>query len=318
MTPRIIRDNFSHLYGEAQLPVLEEIFRWELTQHPSLREKLFKIVKHDRDIWQATSVHDLPLFKEVSEGEAYSFESPDQGAAKTLVIKKYGLGFSISEEAVDDGKFQWIADMVAKLAKSARASQEINAMNVFNNAFTTELTADGVSLCNSAHPLPSGGSFRNILSTPADLSDASLKQAVTDFQTVFIGNTGIPYRMVPRTLLVHPDNLHLALEIVGSSLSTALVEGQSGGITNLNNMNSLQRYQLQVETSPYLVDEDAWFLIAAPSDTGLRIVSRKPIETKAASPDQGFVTDSILYKCRFRERVGATEAIGVFGTPGAS
>lgn len=317
MSPKFLRDNFSDLFGASMLPALEEVFRFELSQHPSRREMLFKKVSTARDIWQATAMHDLPLLKQVSEGQEYSFEAPSQGASKTLKPVKFGLGVSISEEAAEDGKFDEIADMVRKLAKSARESQEIQAMNIFNNGFSSETTSDGVAIFSASHTLPSGGSLRNKLSSDSDLSDSSLETMLIDFETQFVGDSGIIYSMQPRNLIVHPSNKRLAMELIGSELRARTETNSTTGVTNVNNMNSLREDGLRVVSSPHLTDADAWFITAEPVDTGLRIISRKDIETKAAGADAGFVNDSILYKCRYREKIGATEPYGVFGTPGA-
>lgn len=317
MSPKFIRDNFSDLFGASMLPVLEEVFRFELQQHPSRREMLFQKKATQRDIWQATAMHDLPLMKQVAEGQEYSFEADAQGSSKTLKPVKFGLGISISEEAAEDGKFDEIGDLVRKLAKSARESQEIQAMNILNNGFSSELASDGVSVFNASHLLPSGSSYSNVLATPSDLSDSSLETMLVNFETNFVGDTGIIYRIVPRNLVVHPSNKRLAMELIGSDLRARTETNSTTGITNVNNMNSLALDGLRVVSSPHLTDADAWFLTAEPEYTGLRIISRKDIETKAAGPDVGFTTDSILYKCRYREKIGVTEAYGVFGTAGA-
>src|ERR1044072_2774737 len=124
-SPKFVRANYSDLFGSAQLPVLEDLFRWELQQHPSCRGILFNTTSMSRDIAQASSMHDLPLLQAIAEGQDYSFEAPPQGANKTYSPVKYGLGISISEEAQEDGKFDEIADMLRKLAKSEIESQEI-------------------------------------------------------------------------------------------------------------------------------------------------------------------------------------------------
>ncbi len=302
-----LRNQYSDLFGTSMLPALEELFRSELEQHPSRREELFKIVSTDRDIWQSSELHDMPLFSEVPEGTDYSFQRPRQGANKTLTPVKFGLGFSISEEAVDDGKFDYIADAIRKMAKSARESQEIQAMNIFNNGFSSETVADGLALFHAAHTLPSGLTYRNKLASPADLSVTSLDTALSDFETQFIGDSNIIYRIQPKTLVVHSSQRRYAMELIGSDLKADSMD---------NNMNSLKQEGLRVVSSPHLTDTDAWFLCAAPMETGLRIISRKPIETKAGGQDSGFVNDSILYKSRYREKIGAISAIGVFGTPG--
>lgn len=307
-SPVAVRNQYSDLFGSGMLPVLEELFMSEMARHPSRRGELFKTVSTDRDIWQSSELHDLPLFDQVNEGTEYSFKRSKQGANKTLVVNKYGLGFSISEEMVDDGKFDLIGDMARKLAKSGMESQEIQAMNVFNNGFSTETTADGVALFSTAHTLPSGGTYRNKLSTDADLSESSLQQALSDFETAQVGDSGIIYNVRPRILLVHPDNKRYAMELIGSDLKAD---------TSDNNLNSMKGDGLRVVSSPHLTDRDFWALQASPEETGLRIISRKPLETKAAGSDVGFVTDSILYKARYREKIGAIHGFGLMGSSGA-
>ncbi len=307
--PVILRGNYGDLYGSSMLPVLEELFRSEIAMHPSRREELFKVVQTDRDIWQYSEMHDMPLFSEIPEGTDYSFERPRAGLSKTIIPVKWGLGFSISEEAVEDGKFDMIGDAVRKMGRSAKESQEISAMNVFNNGFGSQNTPDGQDLFASAHTLPSGSTFRNKLSTDSDLSQSSLDTALSDFETQFIGDTGIIMRMVPKVLLVHPSQRRYAMELIGSDLKPDSAD---------NNKNSIRDEGLRVVSSPHLTDSDAWFLLADKQDTGLRIVSRKGIETKAAGADAGFVNDSILYKSRYREKIDVVNAYGLFGTPGAT
>lgn len=302
--PVFVRSNYSDLFGTTMLPALEELFRSELEMHSSVREQLFKKVATERDIWQSSELHDMPLFENVPEGTEYSFQRPRQGANKTLTILKYGLGFSISEEAIDDGKFDFIADAVRKMAKSAKESQEISAMDIINNGFSGTTTADGAALFSTTHVLPSGLTFRNRPSAEVDLSPAALDAALVDFETQFVGDSGIIYKPKPKVLLVHPSNKRYAMEIIGSDLKADSMD---------NNMNSLKQDGLRVISSPHLTDSDAWFLLADPSETGLRIVSRKPIETKS---EEGFANDSIRYKSRYREIVGAIHAMGTWGTSG--
>lgn len=301
------RAQYGDLFGSSMLPVLEELFLAEMEMYPSLREKLFKVVSHDRDIWQSSEIHDMSLFMQVAEGSEYSFTRPKQGANKTLTVVKYGLGFSITEEMIDDGKFDLVADMTRKLARSAKETQQISAMNIFNNGFSSETTADGVAVFHASHTLPSGLTFRNTPSTQADLSQTALDTALTDFATIFYGDTGILYNIRPRYLFVHESNKRYAMELVGSDLKPDSAD---------NNLNSLKGEGLIVVASPHLTDTDAWYLLARPEETGLRIVSRKPIETMSDATN-GFTTDSILYKSRYREVLGVTHPYGVYGVSGA-
>lgn len=316
MQPVALRANYSDLFGSTMLPVLEELFRAEVAQHPSRRDQIFKKVMTDRDIWQASELHDLDLFNAIPEGQDYNFKRAKQGASKTLSISKYGLGFSISEEAVEDGKFDLIADMTRKLARSGMESQEIQGMNILNNGFASVTSADGRPVFDTLHTLPSGLTFRNELATASDLSASSLEQMLQDFETQFIGDSGIIYNIKPKVLLVHPSNKRLAKELIGSELKPDYVT-TSTGTSNINNMNSFREEGLVVMSSPHISDSDSWFMLGAPEETGLRLVVRRPLETKAAGPDVGFASDSIYYKSRYREAIGVTHPYGIFGTAGA-
>lgn len=307
-SPVAVRGQYTDLYGSTMLPVLEELFRAEMAMHPSKASLLFATRTTDRDIYQYSELMDLDLFQQVSEGQDYTFKRPKQGANKTIVPLKYGLGFSISDEAVSDGKFDMISEMTRKLARSGTESQAIQEMNIFNNAFGTTTVADTLALCHTAHTLPSGGTFRNRLSTDSDLSVTSFDTALADFEQVFVGDSGIIYHLVPKRLLVHPNSKRYAMELVGSTNKPDTAD---------NNLNPFKNDNIEVVSDPHLTDTDAWFLLADAEETGLRIVKRTEIETKAAGPDVGFMNDSIFYKSRYRRIVDALHAYGVLGTPGA-
>ncbi len=306
-----LKQNFSDLYGSSQLPALEWLFRHELPMHEGIRGRLANMKSTQRDVWQMTATHDIDMFVRVEEGEDYSFVTSKQGASKTLSINKYGLGISISEEAIADGKFDELADLMKKLARSAQESREIAFVNLFNNGFSTETTPDGVAAFSASHTFPSSRTMSNVLPVASDLSESSLQQARYLFSTTFIGDTGIIYKMSPRKLLVHPSNEAYAEELVGSSLKPD---------SNDNNINSLKRHGIEVISSPHLTDEDAWFLLAESGDglgQGCVIVEREGIVTKAGGPSVGFMNDSVLYKSRYRENMGWVHPYGVIASAGA-
>lgn len=305
--PVFLRSQFPDLYGADMLPALETLFRMEYNQSPLLREKILNEKMVSNGIWQGSEVHDMALFSQIAEGEDYSFQRPKAGASKTLVPLKYGLGASISDESIADSKFDVVADIITKMAKSARESQEIAAMNLFNNGFSSSVqTADGQNLFATGHTLPSGSTFANKLSTDADLSWSSVQEMRSAFEKNFRGDSGIYYDIKPKYILVHSDSRFYAEEILKSNLKPD---------TSDNNMNSLSGEGLIVLSSPRLTDTDAWFMLSEKSDHSLMVVKSSGVETKSK---EQFENDSILYKARYREIVGVQHPYGVFGTSGAA
>jgi len=302
----ILRNNYSDLFGTSALPALEAIFKHNLSLHPMIREKLFKTENITGDLWQSSELGDLQNFSAVDEGTDYQFVSPRAGAPKSFRPVKYGLGFQISREAVDDGKFSMVADQMKALAESAIDSQEQAAMDIFNNGFVTTYNTgrDALALFSTAHTVPSGLTFRNRASTHADLSVSSLDAALVDFETQQIRDSGKIVNMRPRVLLVPPASRRYAQELIGSDLKAD---------TANNNMNSLKGEGLIVMSSARLTDTDAWFLLAAPEKTGLKLIKRSGIET---SSKEEFDNDTIKYKSRYREVIGFDDAYGVWGSAG--
>ena len=306
VTPVMLRGNYSALFGTTALPALESIFRTSLRMIPMQRNKLFSVTSTDRDIVQATEMGDLPGMIQIPEGTDYTFVAPRPGWNKTYIPQKFGLGFSISREMVDDAKWGVIGQMVGDLARSAAYSQEQAAMDIFNNGFTTVNTGGaGLSLFSSAQTLPSGLTFRNRPTVDVDLSQSSLDAALTDFSTQQVTDSGKILATRARILIVHPSQERYARELVGSTLKPD---------TNDNNLNAFLDDNLTVVTSALLTDPDAWFLSAAPGETGLQIIRRQGIRTES---DESFVNDALLYKVSYREAIGFAHGYGVYGSPGA-
>jgi len=307
--PKAVRGDYSDLYGTTQLPVLEDLFMSEYDRHPMRRESIFNNRTTDRDIYQTTELHDTPLFTSVAEGDNVLYDQPNQGFDRTYTMVKFQRGVSISKEAVADGKFDMIAHMIRSLGKSARETQEVAGMNVFNNGFTSETTPDGQPLFDLAHLNPSGSNpFNNEPTTPSDLTISSLEDNIAEFRQTFLGDTGIIQFITPKILLVPEELRHQAIQLIGS-------EKRPGSADN--NINSVAQDGLQVISSPHLTDTDAWFLLSEKSDHRLDLVVREALSTSAAGPDLGFHNDTMFFKGNYREDIGASGPQGAFGNPGA-
>jgi len=306
--PVIVRGLYSDLFSASMLPVLEELFRSTIALSPPVMDQAFAQRSTERDIWQYTELGDLPLHSELDEGDQFSFFSMAQGSDKTLVVKKFGLGASISEEAMRDGKFDLVSLAIQHMARSARESKEIRRANIFNNGFTSETTADGQPIFDQAHIKPLGGTFRNELAVAADLSQSTLDTALVDFRTQFTSDNGLINMIQPRILLVPPQLERQSKELIGSQLKPE---------TANNDLNAFLEDGLRVVVSPHLTDTDAWFILADPDSIptpALVVVDREGVQTKS---EEEFDTDSIKYKSKYREVVAGLHGYGIFGSPGA-
>jgi hypothetical protein len=103
--------------------------------------------------------------------------------------------FSITEEAIEDNLYDRLASRYTKaLARSMSQTKQVKAAAVLNNAFDSTYTGgDGLELCSTAHTLANGSTFRNELSTAADLNETSLEQALIDIAG-FVDERGLKVR----------------------------------------------------------------------------------------------------------------------------
>lgn len=247
------------------------------------------------------------LFQPIGEVQTVPTQNPQVTNKQTILVQDWANSIELSKDMFDDNMHGVWAEAVSNFALMARRTQDNNAMSLFRNAFTTTLTADGVSFINSAHPLIGGGTTSNIVSgalSPATLNTAMVALAEQKNQAgVIMGNT-------PSVLLVPVALWKHATEITQSALIA------DSGNNNLNVYRSA--FGFTVYTSPYLGasaggSDTAWFLLA--KNHGVRRLVRQGIQT--ALRDWSMSNNrTYLYQANFREEVYVTDYAGAVGSLG--
>jgi len=243
------------------------------------------------------------------EGETYAMDSIRSGYTKDFTHTENGLGFEVTQTALEDDPESILNGAGQWLAFSARYVEEGRAANVLNNGFSSELTPDGVSLFNGSHLLKGGGTARNRPATDADLSATSLQQALIDLQTDQKDEAGhIAAPITSLNLIVPP-----ALEFLADRLLNS-VQLPGSADNDRNPIKSRRTWNLIV--NPRLTDTDAWFITAAQKSMhGLTFYRRVPISTEPMAIDAR--TGNRIFKVRHRFSVGAWTWVGTYGTAGA-
>lgn len=224
-----------------------------------------------------------------------------------IFMYAYALGYVVSEELREDGKYNLMGDLAAALGRSARYTAELFGHDVYNHAFDTDkyVGRDGKALVATDHPIAgTGGVYSNMLETDTDLSTAAIEAAWLNYQ-LQIDDRGIPIDMMPMVLLVHPSNVMLARRLLESTASIATNEN-SGVINTIQGM-------VRIVASPYLVDPGAWFLLPEPAMLDVLFYWRKLPDTKTWDDDDA---DGTIHKIKQRHGQGFRDWRGVFGSPG--
>lgn len=241
------------------------------------------------------------------ELEMTQLDEPYKLGGVRFIHKTYKLGFAISQEMRDDDQYGLMGRLATELGRSSRITTELYGHDVWNNAFTTTKYAgrDGQPLISTAHPLTGAGTTAsNRAAADVDLSQAALEVGITSFRQMK-DDRGIPIpNLQPRYLLITPSNDMLARRLLESP-------GYPGG--NNNDINPIQG-RLTPIVSPWLTDDDAWFILTEPSQLGVRFYWREMPDTKTWDDDSA---DATFHKIRQRHSSGFDDWRGTYGSPGA-
>jgi hypothetical protein len=225
------------------------------------------------------------------------------------------LAFAITEEAIEDNLYDRLASRYTRaLARSMANTKQVKAAAVLNNAFDTGGSyngGDGVALCTTNHPLATGGTFRNELSTAADLNETSLEQSLIDIAS-FVDERGLKIAIQGRKLIIPKELQFTAERVLKTPLSTTLT-GSDYAKNDINAMMNMGMIPEGYRVNHFLTDTDAFFIITdAPN--GLKNFVRSPIKTAI---EGDFDTGNVRFKARERYSFGWSDPRGIFGSPGA-
>jgi phage major head subunit gpT-like protein len=219
------------------------------------------------------------------------------------------LGFSITEEAIEDNLYDSLSARYTKsLARAMAYTKQVKAAAVLNNGFSTSYPGgDGVSLFNVAHPLISGGVNSNTPSTQADLNETSLEAAVIQI-AAWTDERGLLIAAKPKKLIVPPALMFTAKRLLDTELRVATAD---------NDINALKQMGAIPEgytVNHFLTDTNGWFL-TTDVPNGLKHFVRTPLQN---SMDGDFDTGNVRYKARERYSFGWSDPLGMFGSSGST
>jgi phage major head subunit gpT-like protein len=219
------------------------------------------------------------------------------------------LGFSITEEAVEDNLYDSLSARYTKgLARAMAYTKQVKAASVLNNGFSSGYPGgDGVALFSTAHPLVSGGTNSNRPSTNADLNETSLENAVIQI-AAWTDERGLLIAAKPKKLIVPPALQFVATRLLETSLRVGTTDNDINALKN--NGSIPEGYTI----NHYLTDVNGWFL-TTDVPNGLKHFERMALST---SMDGDFDTGNVRYKARERYSFGWSDPLGVFGSPGSS
>jgi len=292
------------------LPGLNALFGMEYAKYGEEHAEIYETESSDRSFEEETKLSGFSAAPVKDEGSAIEYDNAQEAWTARYTHETIAMGFSITEEAIEDNLYDSLSARYTKaLARAMAYTKQVKAASVLNNAFSGSgvTYGDGKVLCATDHPLVSGGTNSNTPAVAADLNETSLEAAVIQIAG-WTDERGLLIAAMPRKLII-PSNLQF--------VATRLLETEGRVGTADNDINALRNNGSIPEgyaVNHYLTDTDAWFLMTDVPN-GLKHFVRTPMST---SMDGDFDTGNSRYKARERYSFGVSDPLGIFGSPGAA
>jgi hypothetical protein len=289
------------------LPGLNALFGMEYGRYGEEHKEIFDTESSDRSFEEEVKLSGFSAAPVKAEGDAISYDAAQEAFTSRYNHETIALGFSITEEAVEDNLYDSLSSRYTKaLARAMAYTKQIKAASVLNNAFTSATGGDGKALCATDHPLVSGGTNSNEPATAADLNETSLEAAVIQIGG-WTDERGLLIAAKPKKLIIPRDLMFVA---------TRLLKTEGRVSTADNDINAIATNGAipgGYAVNNFLTDSDAWFL-TTDIPNGLKHFVRTSLTTKM---EGDFDTGNVRYKARERYSFGWSDPLGIFGSPGA-
>ena len=276
-------------------------------EHPEEYSKLFDGDTSRQNYEEDVQLTGFGLAPVKSEGSGVSYDSEVQGFTTRYTHVAYALGYIVTKEELDDNLYEQVSRRrSAALAMSFRQTKENVGANIYNRAFNgTYLGGDGVALCSTSHPNTSGGTFANKPSVDADLSEASLEDALTAIMG-FQNDRGLLINVMPKSIVVARQNWWNANRILKSAYTPSTA---NNAVNVLVATNALPE---GIVMNHYLTSPNAWF-VRTNIQNGLKYYSRVGIQF---DQDNDFDTMNAKAKGYERYSFGWTDPRAIYGVNG--
>lgn len=290
-------------------PGLNKIWGDEYNAHMEEYTKLFDSSTSEKNYEEDLGVSSFGFFPAKQEGSRIVYDSMKQFYVTRYTHITYALGFIITREAIEDNLYMSIGEKGTKaLAFSYQQTRENIGHNIYNNGFSGGTTyGDGKVFFATDHPLDQGaGTFSNLLSPGADLSEAALEDLLNQIDGA-VDNRGLKINLMARSLHVPYQLRFEAKRILGDENRPATAD------RDINAMYHMGMFPEGFFSHHYFTDPDAFFV-----RTNLKDAVRYFDRRKAAfEQDNDFDTENAKYKCSGRYSFGVTDPRGAFASQGA-
>lgn len=291
------------------VPGLNALFGLEYSQYGEEHKEIYETENSDRAFEEEVKLSGFGAAPVKLEGAAIEYDNAQEAWSARYNHETIALGFSVTEEAVEDGLYGSLSARYTKaLARAMAYTKQVKATALLNSAFDANVKyGDGQALCSAAHPLVNGGTNANTPGTAYDLNETGVENAIIQISG-WTDERGLLIAARPKKLIIPP-----ALQFV----ATRLLETEKRVGTADNDINAIKSNGVipgGYTVNHYLTDDEAWFL-TTDVPNGMKHFTRVALKT---STDGDFDTGNMRYKARERYSFGCSDPLGIWGSAGGA
>jgi hypothetical protein len=286
------------------LPGLNALFGMEYSTYGEEHKELYEVETSERSFEEETKLSGFSAAPVKNEGTAIAYDNAQEAWTARYNHETIALGFSITEEAIEDNLYDSLSKRYTKsLARAMAYTKQVKAAYVINNGFNAANPGgDGVALFSASHPLVSGGTNSNTFTTNPDLNETSLEAAVIQIAG-WTDERGLLIAAKPRKLVVPPNQMFVSKRLLDTELRVGTTDN------DINALKAMGSIPEGYKVNHFLTDTHGWYLLTDVPN-GLKHFVRTPLSN---SMDGDFDTGNVRYKSRERYSFGYSDPLGVFG-----
>lgn len=289
------------------LPGLNALFGMEYGKYENEHAEIYASESSNRSFEEEQKLSGFGAAPVKPEGSAIAYDSAQESFTARYTHETIGMGFSITEEAVEDQLYDSLSARYTKaLARAMAYTKQVKAAALLNNGFSTYSSGDGVTLFNTSHPTVAGATNSNRPTTMVDMNETALEQAQIDI-AAFVDERGLLIACRPTKLIVPPALHHVATRLLKTERRVGTADNDVSSIVTNGTFPGGH------SVNHYLTDNDAWFVITD-CPNGLKHFTRVPLKT---AMEGDFDTGNVRYKARERYSFGVSDPLGIYGSSGA-
>ena len=290
------------------LPGLNALFGLEYKRYAEEHKEIYEVETSERSFEEETKLSGFSAAPVKQEGAAIRYDNAQEAWTARYNHETIAMGFSITEEAIEDNLYDSLSARYTKaLARAMAYTKQVKAASVLNNGFNSSVAyGDGKSLFATDHPLVGGGTNSNTFATQADLNETSLEAAVIQIAG-WTDERGLLIAAKPVKLIVPPSLMFVATRLLQTEQRVGTADN------DINALKSNGSIPGGYTVNHWLTDSNA-FYIKTDVPNGLKHFVRSPLKT---GMDEDFDTGNSRYKARERYSFGVSDPLGMFGSAGA-